>query len=290
MESAGGTHDGFSGHTEGVGVTATHVPASIEARLERTSERTTPRHKHPFHQISVTLCSNQEVMYWSEDTGPTTFRPRHKGVFITPANRLHAAAFAGEMDRFVIDLNCTVVDRAVDELGLAPAALQTVHNDVDEVVVGLALSLRRNLDKDVLACTLYADSMAHFLAMHLLMREARLGQSKPQTARPLSRRQMRVLDEYVSDKSGTALGLPELAALLSMGQNQLLRRLKISTGLTPHQYLMRKRIERARVLLRESDRSIADISLEVGFSSQSHFSERFRALVGTSPGSYRRSV
>jgi AraC family transcriptional regulator len=270
-------------------VTATDVPASIEARLERTSERTTPRHKHPFHQISVTLCSNQEVMYWSEDIGATTFRPRHKGVFINPAHKLHAASFSGEMDRFVIDLNCAVVDRVVDELGLAPAALHSVHNDVDEVVVGLALSLRRNLDKDVLACTLYADSMAHFLAMHLVMREATLAPSRPLNARPLSRRQMRILDEYVSDNSATAVGLPELAALLSMGQNQLLRRLKISTGLTPHQYLMRKRIERARTMLRESDRSIAEIGFEVGFSSQSHFSERFRALVGTSPGSYRKS-
>jgi AraC family transcriptional regulator len=273
----------------GVGVTATDVPASIDARLERTSERTTPRHKHAFHQISVTLCSNQEVMYWSEDIGSTTFRPRHKGVFINPAHRLHAASFSGEMDRFVIDLNCAVVDRAVEELGLTAAALPSAHNDVDEVVVGLALSLRRNLHKDVLACTLYADSMAHFLAVHLLMREARRPAAELESARPLSRRQMRVLDNYVSVNLATAVGLPELAALLSMGQNQLLRRLKMSTGMTPHHYVMRKRIERARTMLRENERSIAEVALEVGFSSQSHFSERFRALVGTTPGLYRRS-
>ena len=67
-----------------------------------------------------------------------------------------------------------------------------------------------------------------------------------------------------------------------------LRAFKASTGATPHAYVIECRIEEAKRLLRETDISLADIALTVGFSSQAHLSTRFRFATGTTPKEFRR--
>jgi AraC-like DNA-binding protein len=68
------------------------------------------------------------------------------------------------------------------------------------------------------------------------------------------------------------------------------RRFKHTFGETPHQYLLTRRIERAKHLLRETDRSVTAISLDVGFQSLGSFSSKFKAIVGGNPTEYRRKV
>ena len=66
------------------------------------------------------------------------------------------------------------------------------------------------------------------------------------------------------------------------------RRFRPAFGETPHRYLQRRRIERSMFLLRETDRTVTDICLGVGFTSLGTFSRTFRALVGQTPTAYRR--
>jgi AraC family transcriptional regulator len=67
------------------------------------------------------------------------------------------------------------------------------------------------------------------------------------------------------------------------------RAFKANTGLTPHQFVVNMRLERALELLSASDESMADIAVICGFSDQSHFCRVFRRNFGVSPGTYRRS-
>ena len=60
-----------------------------------------------------------------------------------------------------------------------------------------------------------------------------------------------------------------------------------TTGVGPHQYVLRRRIERARNLFADPKLGVADVALHCGFSNQSHFSETFRRVVGTTPRQYR---
>ena len=64
---------------------------------------------------------------------------------------------------------------------------------------------------------------------------------------------------------------------------------RVSTGIRPHEYLLRRRIERARDLLLQHDSSIADIALSVGFQAQSHFTTVFKRFMGDTPHQWRRS-
>jgi AraC family transcriptional regulator len=59
-------------------------------------------------------------------------------------------------------------------------------------------------------------------------------------------------------------------------------------GQAPHRYVLDRRVERAKALLRDTETSVVDIALETGFSSQSHLSAWFTRLVGTTPAAYRR--
>lgn len=85
------------------------------------------------------------------------------------------------------------------------------------------------------------------------------------------------------------LGLDDLAQAIGLSTFHFARMFKRSTGQTPQGFVLRRRIERARGLLAERRLSLAEIALACGFSGQSHFTARFRAVTGLTPGQYRRA-
>jgi transcriptional regulator GlxA family with amidase domain len=86
------------------------------------------------------------------------------------------------------------------------------------------------------------------------------------------------------------LDIPTLAAIACVSQAHFIRTFRATFGETPHRYLQRRRVERAMFLLRETDRSVTDICLDVGFASLGTFSRTFRAIVGASPSRYRATA
>ena len=84
------------------------------------------------------------------------------------------------------------------------------------------------------------------------------------------------------------LDVPTLARIACVSEAHFIRTFRATFGETPHRYLQRRRIERAMWLLLETDRSVTDICMDVGFSSLGTFSRTFRDIVGVSPVAYRR--
>ena len=82
--------------------------------------------------------------------------------------------------------------------------------------------------------------------------------------------------------------LEDLASYIGITQFHFSRLFKQSTGMSPHQYVMQQRIERAKQLLKKADISIADIAFNCGFSSQSHLGKYFRPFTGMTPRKYRQ--
>ena len=85
------------------------------------------------------------------------------------------------------------------------------------------------------------------------------------------------------------LDVAALARIAGFSEAHFIRAFRATFGETPHRYLQRRRVERSMFLLRESDRSVTDICLDVGFTSLGTFSRTFRAIVGQSPLAFRRS-
>jgi AraC-like DNA-binding protein len=86
------------------------------------------------------------------------------------------------------------------------------------------------------------------------------------------------------------LDIPALARIALVSEAHFIRTFRATFGETPHRYLQRRRVERAMALLRNTDRSVTDICLAVGFSSLGTFSRTFRDIVGRSPSGFRRQA
>jgi AraC-like DNA-binding protein len=86
------------------------------------------------------------------------------------------------------------------------------------------------------------------------------------------------------------LDVPTLARIAYASEAHFSRTFSATFGETPHRYLQRRRVERAMFMLRETDRSVSEICLDVGFTSLGTFGRTFREIVGESPTSYRRGA
>jgi len=135
------------------------------------------------------------------------------------------------------------------------------------------------------------DAWANVLGLEVLRR---FTAGAPRSAEPVSPARERLSDsrlikvkKRVEDGIADPLRLQDLAAEAGFSPFYFARAFKATTGLSPHQYVLERRVERAKHLLRHSSLSLAEIAMACGFSSQSHFSSQFRARVGVTPKAYR---
>jgi AraC-like DNA-binding protein len=101
-----------------------------------------------------------------------------------------------------------------------------------------------------------------------------------------NRRMLRARDAMDRDYA-SPLDVPRLASIACVSDAHFIRTFKSTFGETPHRYLQRRRVERAMYLLRNSDRTVTDVCMEVGFSSLGTFSRTFRDIVGETPSEFR---
>jgi AraC-like DNA-binding protein len=102
----------------------------------------------------------------------------------------------------------------------------------------------------------------------------------------LNRRLLRARDAM--DRAyAEPLDVRAVAAVAYVSEAHFIRSFHDVFGETPHRYLQRRRVERSMFLLRETDRSVTDICLDVGFTSLGTFSRTFRQIVGETPSDYR---
>jgi AraC family transcriptional regulator len=134
---------------------------------------------------------------------------------------------------------------------------------------------------------LFLDSIEHAIAAALV--DAYAGQSRimPPLRGGLGPARLRTITELVHARMGDELTLIEMAQSVELSPAHFSRMFRKSTGETPHQFVLRNRIERAQEMLRASETRILDVAVACGFKTQQHFARVFRHVCGTSPREYR---
>lgn len=99
---------------------------------------------------------------------------------------------------------------------------------------------------------------------------------------------LRRIKELVHAKMEDDLGLDEMAQSVGLSTAHFARMFRKSTGQTPHQFVLRQRVERAKAMLRAPDARVLDVAVACGFKTQQHFAQVFRDVCGVSPTEYRR--
>jgi AraC family transcriptional regulator len=168
--------------------------------------------------------------------------------------------------------------------------LKTAIGVQDLVINRIGLLGRKELSEGGIGGRLYAESLGTALAVHLLRQygtspRARVIHKGGLASRPLQR----VID-YINEHLQDELSLAELARTAKLSPHHFATAFKASTGISPHQYVIKRRLDRARDLLRRNEHSISEIAYAVGFSSQSHLTANFRRTTGLTPRKFRQSL
>jgi AraC family transcriptional regulator len=135
---------------------------------------------------------------------------------------------------------------------------------------------------------LTSESLANLLAVHLIRHI--LVPRGPARRRDgtLPRGRLRAVVEYIEEHLDAGPTLEQMAAAARLSVYHFARQFKRATGLAPHQYVIKRRVERAKGLLQAgTDLSLAEVALHAGFSDQSQLSHHFKRLVGVTPGQFR---
>jgi AraC family transcriptional regulator len=160
---------------------------------------------------------------------------------------------------------------------------------LDPLLEQLALTIAAALRDTSVEDGLYIDTLAQMIAVHLARHHSSRSRPNP---RPIANVaptwKIRRLIDFIEENLDRDLSLEALAAEVEISPLYLPRAFKTAVGQSTHQYVLRRRVERARKLLGGSDMPIAEIALCSGFSSQSHLSNWFLRFVGVSPATYRR--
>ncbi|MBD1866433.1 helix-turn-helix transcriptional regulator [Cyanobacteria bacterium FACHB-471] len=151
----------------------------------------------------------------------------------------------------------------------------------------IAMLLLAELQSGAIIGRLYVESLTQVLVIHLLRHYSQSAQIITSENRRLTHAQLQQVIDYIHTYLNRDLSLAELADVINISPTYFANLFKQATGISPHQYVIRQRVERAKVMLTKTDLAIADIALQVGFSSQSHLTQHFKRFTGMTPKQIR---
>jgi AraC family transcriptional regulator len=190
-------------------------------------------------------------------------------IYLEPAflGRVAAVAFDLDPDRLTVP--------PLDSLDLPP---------LRAAMVAVGAELRAGGAGGRLA----AESLGNVVAVQLIRHILAPHRTEHGRDGRLPRGRLRAVVEYIEEHLDASPTLEQVAAVVCLSPYHFARQFKAATGLPPHQYVIMRRVERARELLQAgTDLSLAEVAARAGFSDQSQFSHHFKRLVGVTPGQFR---
>jgi len=157
----------------------------------------------------------------------------------------------------------------------------------DPSIMALARLIAAECASDEPHIQLYGDNLS--TALMLALSRPSASTSRSTRSGQLPAWQVRRVTEYLAAHLAEDVRLQTVSELVNLSRSYFSRAFKSSTGLAPYQWLLEARIAKAKQLLLESDRTLSEIALDVGFADQSHFTRTFGRQVGQSPAAWRRA-
>ena len=159
---------------------------------------------------------------------------------------------------------------------------------VDPTILRLSESLLPGFERPQEVPSLFTDYVSQAICVHLAHRYGGFQAGLHFVNGGLSPRQAARAKEYLAEHFADDITLREVAQECRLSPTYFIKTFKRTTGITPHQWLLQYRIERAKVMIADTAMSLGEIALACGFADQSHLTRIFKTLVGESPGRWRR--
>src|SRR5262245_17056806 len=160
----------------------------------------------------------------------------------------------------------------------------------DLVISQIGLLARKELREGGVEGRLYIESLGTALAVHLLRQYSATPKAPIIHKGGLAAKPLKRVVEHINEHLQDQLSLLELSRLANLSPHRFATAFRASVGKPPHRYVIERRIDCARDLLRWCDKPISEIAYAVGFSSQSHLTTNFRRTTGVTPRQFRQSL
>jgi AraC family transcriptional regulator len=158
----------------------------------------------------------------------------------------------------------------------------------DPLLAQIGFLLWEELQRPSPAGKLYAQAAAQMLAMHLVRHYTSIGNNIKEPIRGLTPQQVKRVRDFVQAHLDQDLSLEDLAQQIGFSPYHFARLFRQSTGDSPHQFVLRQRVEQAQRLLTQKDLTLAQVAIESGFADQSHLTQVFKRYLGLTPRAYRQ--
>lgn len=212
------------------------------------------------------------------------------GLFILPGGMDFGVRLEGELETLHVYIRKQIVEEVAEQFGFGGSdaiALLPCLGDHDPLIERLILDIQETLRTPDTTSTVYADYLSYALAARLLRQHSTSTQTNPTPQGGFTKLQLQRATDYMEAHLGDTLTLDDLATATGLSAGHFARRFKVSTGVPPHKYLMRLRVERAKRMLRGGE-SLTEIALACGFAHQEHMTRIFRQQMGVTPAAFRR--
>ena len=244
--------------------------------------------KAPCHELNVTLGGQLITEKISASGKRITTRAATGNLCLTPAGQTVGAHWEKPLDNMGILLDPDfVVQTALENRFNSNFEFTEIYKNKDPLIQHMGLTLLAEQNAETPSGRLYADSLIQTLILHLLKNYSTANAASENQNGGLSGYKLRRVTEFINANLEEDLSLAEIAAVAELSQFHFARAFRKTTGLTPQQYVMQQRIERAKELLAKDDLPLVEISLRSGFKNQSHFTALFRKFTKLTPRTWR---
>ena len=211
-------------------------------------------------------------------------------VHVGGTGRIVQWRWADAAEMVVIAIDPVLFAEVAADLGAVNLDIGTVVGVFDWKIRHLANLCERELRDGGCNGRLYLESLGTALSVHLIRHYGQSRRSLGSARGGIAPARLRHVLGYIEEHLAENVPLSDLAAIAGMSLHHFAHAFKQSSGLSPHRFLIERRIARAQLLLADSALSIAEIALILGFGDQSHFTEHFRHVTGITPARYRRDL
>ena len=255
-------------------------------------------YRHPSHETlehylmqHTLIVTNGNSQFQVEQRIDNQFKRYQNGngrFDIFPANLSHWAYWDREIEFSAIAIcpkflqRLVIKEHKIKEIELIPQL-----GIIDPIIAHITLALKAEIETGCLTGRLYGESLGTALAMRLIQNYSVFKPQISYKSKGLPKSQLRQVIDYINAHLSRDISLSELAEVAFMSESHFTRLFKQSMGITPYQYLLEQRIERAKQLLKQNKIAIADVALQCGFANQTHLTKRFRQFTGVTPKVYR---
>lgn len=253
------------------------------------SRSNAPEHSHSELQIFIPLEHSRLQAHWQTQAGQKRSQNlQGNDICIVPSQQPHTVTWEKNAEIIFFFLHPKYLSYAASDLITGDfGAIGEHYGTRDLLIHQLGLTLRTEFLAGGTLSRLYIESLVNILAVHLLRTYAPSGSKVPNYARGLTQYQLRCVFDYINENLEHELSLNAIASVIELSPYHFARSFKQAVGLTPHQYVTQQRIARAKGLLSKTQLPITEICNQVGFQSQSHFTQLFRKYQGMTPKVYR---